>query len=109
MKLGRVCVKSTSISTVTDNYNGYFYQEYLVDMDNRQMVKFYKKFAEQEAWDEAITLACKEGEFYGCSSYPDNKSKVWATSNRNNSKLKFTEKAFDKSYKFFQRYKKEYI
>jgi hypothetical protein len=39
MKLGRVCVESQSRSTVTDYVNGYFFQEYLVDMDDKNMVK----------------------------------------------------------------------
>lgn len=103
LKLGRVCVESLSISTVTDDYNGSFIQEYLVNLNDKKMVKFYKKFAEQEAWDQAVSIAFGEGEEYGCSSYPDNRSKVWATSNKHNSKLKFNKKALDKSYKFMQK------
>jgi ssDNA-binding Zn-finger/Zn-ribbon topoisomerase 1 len=109
MKLGRVCVESQSRSTVTDYVNGYFFQEYLVDMDDKNMVKMYKKIAQQEAWDEAVSLACGEGDFYGCSSYPDSEIKVWATSNKRGSKLKFNQKELNKSYKFLKSLSKDTV
>jgi hypothetical protein len=100
MKIGRVCVKSTSISTVTDEENGYFFKEYIVDLDDKKMVKIYKKIAAQDAWEKAIDIAYHEGEFYECSSYPDADIKVRATSDRRGSNFQFNEKELNKSYKY---------
>lgn len=107
MKLGRVCVEAVSRSTITDQPNGYFFKEYLVDLDDKNMVKIYKKIARQDVWDETVSMAFSDGGFYGCSSYPDAEIKVRATSNRNGSKFKFNEKELNKSYKYLKSFDKE--
>jgi hypothetical protein len=102
MKIGRVCVKSISRSTVTDEENGYFFKEYIVDLEDKDMVKTYKRIASQDAWEKAISIAYQEGEFYGCSSYPDADIKVKATSDRRGSNFQFNEKELNKSYKYIK-------
>jgi hypothetical protein len=104
MKLGRLCIDSESISTITDQPNGHFFKEYLVDLDNDEMVELCAKVAKQEAWDEACSLANEEGGFHGCSSYPSNDYSVWVTKSRRGSKLKYDEKSLKKSLAYMNKY-----
>jgi hypothetical protein len=78
MRLGRVIVYSESYSTVHGEFNGLFCEEYLVDLDDKEMVEQYCEYASQQAWDHAIEKAMKEMKFFECSSYPDNDCKFSA-------------------------------
>lgn len=99
MRLGRVIVHSESYSTVNGEFNGLFCKEYLVDLDDKEMVEQYCEYASQQAWDHAIEKAMEEMNFFECSSYPDNDCKIFCTEDRNSSRLKYDEKSLERSKK----------